>query len=73
MRMSVSILTPKAFSIRSALVLDKSEWPLRNDDNVGRDTPSAAAAAPTASPRGSITSVLTNAPGCGGLSIRMQW
>ena len=39
MRMSVSILTPKAFSIRSAMVLDKSERPLRNDDNVGRGHP----------------------------------
>ena len=50
MRMSVSILTPNAFSMRSAMVLDKSERPLRNDDNVGRDTPSAVAAAPTVSP-----------------------
>ena len=66
MRMSVSILTANAFSIRSAMVLDKSERPLRNDDNVGRDTPSAVAAAPTLSPRGSITSVLTNVPGAAG-------
>ena len=48
MRMSVSILTANAFSMRSAMVLDKSERPLRNDDNVGRDTPSAVAAAPSA-------------------------
>ena len=68
MRMSVSILTPKAFSIRSAMVLDKSERPLRNDDNVGRDTPSAAAAAPTVSPRGSITIAIPDGPGAPGVA-----
>ena len=38
--MSVSILMLKAFSMRNAMVPDKSERPLRNVDSAGRETPS---------------------------------
>ena len=47
MRMRVSIFTPKAFSIRSAMVPERSEWPFRKVESVGRDTPSTVAAAET--------------------------
>ena len=63
MRMRVSIFTPKAFSIRSAMVPERSEWPFRKVESVGRDTPSTVAAAETLRFRGSITSVLMNVPG----------
>ena len=34
MRMRVSIFTPKAFSIRSAMVPERSEWPFRKVESV---------------------------------------
>ncbi len=71
MRISVSILTSNAFSIRSAIIPDRSDRPFRNVESAGRDTPSTFAAAATARPCGSITSVFTNAPGCGGFSMRI--
>ncbi len=43
-RINVSILTPKAFSMRSAMLPDRSDRPLRNADRVGRETPSTLAA-----------------------------
>lgn len=36
-RMSVSIFTPNAFSIRSAMMPDRSERPFRNVESAGRD------------------------------------
>ena len=51
---------------------DKSALPFKRLESVGRETLSAFAAADTERPRGSITSVLMNVPGCGGLSMRMD-
>ena len=63
MRMRVSIFTLNAFSMRSAMMPDMSDRPFRSIDRAGRETPSTFAAAVTVRPWGSITSVLTNAPG----------
>src|ERR1700733_8630537 len=65
-RISVSIFTPKAFSMRSAISPERSELPFNRLDRAGRETRSAAAAAVTESPAGSITSVRIKSPGCGG-------
>ena len=45
MRMSVSILTPKAFSMRRAMSPERSALPLSRLESVGRETRRAAAAA----------------------------
>jgi hypothetical protein len=50
MRISVSIFTPKAFSMRSDLSPERTVLPFSKLDNAGRETPSAAAAAVTANP-----------------------
>ena len=68
-RISVSILTPNAFSIRSAMSPDSPAFPFSKLDSVGRETPSAAAAAVTDSPCASTISVLMKSPGCSGLLI----
>src|SRR5437667_9909261 len=71
MRRSVSIFGPKAFSMRNAISPDRSAFPLSRLDRVGREMPSASAAAVTERPSGSIISVRMNSPGCGGFSIRV--
>src|ERR1035441_10672705 len=67
--MSVSILTPKAFSIRRAISPERSALPLRRLDRAGRDTCSATAAAVTVKPAGMIISVRMKSPGWGGFFI----
>src|SRR5215471_5526340 len=69
-RISVSIRTPKAFSIRSAMSPDRSAWPLSRLERATRDTPSACAPAVTVSPSGSRISVRMKLPGCGGFCMR---
>src|ERR1035437_10309172 len=71
MRMSVSILTPKAFSKRSAISPDRSALPLSRLDRAGRETWSTLAAAVTDRPCGSMISVRMKSPGWGGFNIRM--
>ena len=39
MRISVSILTPMAFSMRNAIIPDRFDRPFRNFESAGRDTP----------------------------------
>jgi hypothetical protein len=68
----VSMSTPKAFSSRRAMQPDKSALPFRRLESVGRETLRAFAAADTERPRGAITSVLINDPGCGGLSMDLD-
>ena len=68
-RINVSIFTPNAFSIRSAISPDSPALPFSKLDSVGRETPSAAAAAVTDSPCASTISVLMKSPGWGGLTI----
>src|SRR5208337_5108812 len=65
------IFTPKAFSMRSAMSPERSALPLSRLDSAGRATRSAAAAAVTDRPAGSIISVRTKSPGWGGLFIGM--
>ena len=43
---SVSILTPNAFSIRKAIAPDRPVRPLSSADSAGRDTPSAVVPQP---------------------------
>src|SRR5467141_936234 len=64
--MSVSIFTPKAFSMRSAMSPDRSALPLSRLDKAGRETRSAAAAAVTDKPAGWMISVRMKSPGWGG-------
>src|SRR5450759_2228361 len=71
MRISVSIFTPNAFSMRNAMSPDRSALPFSRFDNVGRDTPSTFAAAATDRPSGVMISVRMKSPGCGGFSMRM--
>jgi hypothetical protein len=66
MRISVSILTPNAFSMRSAMSPERSALPFSRLDKAGRDTFSAAAAAVTDNPAGRIISVRMKSPGWGG-------
>src|SRR5271166_2871334 len=67
MRMSVSIFTPKAFSMRSAMSPERSALPFNRLESAGRETLSAAAAAVTDRPAGWIISVRMKSPGWGGL------
>src|SRR6202011_3752746 len=69
MRMSVSIFTPKAFSMRSAMSPERSALPLSRLDRAGRETCSAAAAAVTERRAGTIISVRIKSPGWGGFFI----
>jgi hypothetical protein len=69
--MSVSIFTPNAFSIRSAISPDKPALLFNKLDNAGRETPSAAAAAVTDKPAGSTISVRIKSPAWGGFFIAM--
>src|SRR5712692_11540888 len=71
MRMRVSILTPKAFSMRRAMLPESEAWPFRRLDKAGRETRKAAAAAVTERPAGSIISVRMKSPGCGGFFMAM--
>jgi hypothetical protein len=48
-----------------------SELPFNRLDRAGRETRSAAAAAVTESPAGSMTSVRIKSPGCGGFFMGM--
>src|SRR5262245_53002357 len=70
MRISVSMLTPNAFSMRNAISGDKEERSFSSVDNAARVTPSALAAAVTESPSGSTISARTKPPGCGGFFSR---
>src|SRR5580658_8804091 len=65
-RISVSILTPNAFSMRSAMSPERSALPLSRLARAGRETWSAAAAAVTERPAGWIVSVRMKSPGWGG-------
>src|SRR5579875_1019737 len=69
--MSVSIFTPKAFSMRSAMSPERPALPLSRLESAGRETWSAAAAAVTDKPAGSIISVRIKSPGWGGFFIGM--
>jgi hypothetical protein len=71
MRISVSILTPNAFSMRSAISPERPAFSFSKLDNVGRETPNAAAAAVTDRPVGSIISVRIKSPGWGGFIMGM--
>src|ERR1700676_4187011 len=71
--MSVSIFIPKAFSMRSAMSPERCALPLSKLDSAGRDTRSAAAAAVTVSPAGSIISARMNSPRWGGFFIGMAF
>src|ERR1700686_761035 len=73
MRISVSILGPKAFSILRAISPDKSAFPFNRLDSAGRETRRTFAAAVTDRPSGSMISVRINSPGCGGLNIGIRW
>jgi len=65
-RMSMSIFTPKALSIRSAISPDRSALPFSKLERAGRDTRNALAASVTVNPAGSTISVRMKSPGCGG-------
>jgi hypothetical protein len=52
--------------MRSAISPDKPALPFSKLDNVGRETPSAVAAAVTVNPAGSTISVRIKFPGWGG-------
>src|ERR1035437_761974 len=69
--MSVSIFTPKAFSMRSAMSPERSALPLRRLDSAGRETRSATAAAVTDRPAGWMISVRMKSPGWDGFFIGM--
>src|SRR5258708_37870728 len=71
MRMRVSILTPKAFSIRRAMLPESAALPFKRLDKAGREICKAAAAAVTESPAGSMISVRMKSPGCGGFFMAM--
>jgi hypothetical protein len=71
--MSVSIFTPKAFSIRSAMSPERLALPLSRLDSVGREIPSAAAATVTDKLAGPIISVRMKSPGWGGFFIHMAF
>src|ERR1019366_6393318 len=71
MRRSVSIFTPNAFSMRSAMFPDRLALPFSKLDSVGRETRSAAAAAVTERPAGAIISVRMKSPGWGGFFMGM--
>src|SRR5207247_6826656 len=71
MRMSVSIFTPNAFSMRRAISPERSAFEFTKLDRAGRETLSAAAAAVTERPAGSMISVRIKSPGCGGFFIGM--
>lgn len=73
MRRSVSIFTPKAFSMRSAIFPERLALPLSKLDRLGRDTRSAAAAAVTVKPAGAIISVRMKSPGWGGFFMGMAF
>ena len=69
--MRVSIFTPKAFSMRSAISPDRSALAFNKLDRAGRDTCNTAAAAVTDRPAGSMISVRIKSPGCGGFFMGM--
>src|SRR5947209_6018036 len=69
--MRVSILTPKAFSIRRAILPESAALPFKRLDKAGREICKAAAAAVTESPAGSMISVRMKSPGCGGFFMAM--
>src|SRR5208283_4808734 len=60
------ILTPKAFSRRNAMLPDRPALPFSKLERAGRETRSAAAAAVTERPAGSMISVRMKSPGWGG-------
>jgi hypothetical protein len=62
----VSIFTPNAFSMRSAISPERSALPFSRLDRAGRETFRAAAAAVTDKPAGWIISVRMKSPGWGG-------
>ena len=71
--MRVSIFTPNAFSMRSAMSPERSAFPLSRLDRAGRETRNAAAAAVTDRPAGLIISVRMKSQGWGGFFIGMAF
>lgn len=69
--MRVSIETPNAFSIRSAISGERFARSFKTADRAARVTPSTRAAPVTDSPSGSMTSLFTKPPGWAGFFIRM--
>src|SRR5260370_33940499 len=65
-RIRVSIFTPNAFSMRSAISPERLAFPFNKPESAGRDTPSTFAAAVTDNSAGSTISVRMKSPGCGG-------
>jgi len=63
---SVSMFTPKAFSIRSAISGDSDVFSFTRSESVTRRTPSTSAPVLTLRPCGSRISSRMNAPGCSG-------
>jgi hypothetical protein len=70
MRISVSIETPNAFSMRSAISGDNAARSFSRADSAGRVTPNALAASVTDSSGASTISLFTNPPGCAGFFTR---
>lgn len=70
--MSVSIFTPKAFSMRRAISPGRLALRLSRLDSAGRDTRRVLATAVTDSPDGSMISVRMKSPGWGGFLIGMS-
>src|SRR5882724_3386008 len=62
----MSILTPKAFSIRKAISGDKAAWQFTRSDSVARRTPKISAARATDRPSSASISSRMNSPGCDG-------
>ena len=57
------MLTPKAFSMRSAISAESAAWPFSRAESVARRTPRMAAALVTLRPNSSITSARMKSPG----------
>src|SRR5260370_9176010 len=70
--MRVSSLTPKAFSIRRAILPESAALPFKRLDKAGREICKAAAAAVTERPAGSMISVRMKSPGCGGVFMALK-
>ena len=62
-RISVSIFTPKALSIRRAISVEMLDLLLNRLENLGRETPIAITAALVIKPAGSVNSVRMKSPG----------
>jgi hypothetical protein len=71
-RISISIFKPDSFSIPSARSRDRLDLLLIRPDNVGREKPTAIAAAVTVRPAASIVSARMKSPGWG-MSLRTEF